>query len=208
MSSSRETRSRLFLEELEKLAEWLSSDAPRAPAALEEKTVRLLAMAVTLLRQHPVGKRGKCQFCGWTGWTWRLWRRRQRCTIHQALDFGMGQSLDVVWWRVFESVGRKRSLAEVRAWMTERTTDAGATVPAELLGVMTKTSRRSCWELLPIETSGNCVEWRIAESVTSSAHPACGHGGAMRVAKRRVARGCDRPGHTSWSAPHHSRPRG
>jgi hypothetical protein len=59
-----ETPSRLFLEELQKLTEWLSSDAPRAPAALEEKTVRLLAIAVTLLRQHQVNKRGQCQFCG------------------------------------------------------------------------------------------------------------------------------------------------
>ncbi len=29
----------------------------------------------------------------------------------------MGQSLDVVWWLVFESTGEKRNLAEVRAWV-------------------------------------------------------------------------------------------
>jgi hypothetical protein len=29
----------LFLEELEKLTEWLSGDAPKAPATLEEQTV-------------------------------------------------------------------------------------------------------------------------------------------------------------------------
>ena len=131
MSNIWETRSRLFLEELEKLVEWLSSDVPRAPTALEEQTVRLLAMAVTLLSQHQVNKRGQCQFCGWTRWTWRLWRRRRRCTVHQALDLGMGQSLDVVWWCMLESVGRKWSLAEVRAWVAGRATDASATVPAE-----------------------------------------------------------------------------
>lgn len=131
MNSSWETRSRLFLEELEKLAAWLHSDAPRAPAALEEKTVRLLGVAVTLLRQHRVDKRGQCHFCGWTGWTLRPRRRRQRCTVHQALDFGIGQTLDVVWWRVFESVGQKWSLAEVRAWVAGRAASTGATVPAE-----------------------------------------------------------------------------
>lgn len=43
----------------------------------------------------------------------------------------MGQSLDVVWWRVYENVGRKWSLAEVRTWMAGRAADAGATVAAE-----------------------------------------------------------------------------
>jgi hypothetical protein len=31
----------------------------------------------------------------------------------------MGQSLDVVWWRVFEAVGRKQNLTQVRAWMLQ-----------------------------------------------------------------------------------------
>ncbi len=131
MSNIWETRSRLFIEELEKLVEWLSSDAPKTPAALEEQTVRLLAMAVMLLRQHQVNKRGQCQYCGWTRWQWRLCRGGRRCTVHQALDLAMGQSLDVVWWRMFESVGRQWSLAEVRAWMARRAAEAGATVPAE-----------------------------------------------------------------------------
>jgi hypothetical protein len=65
-----ETRSRLFLEELEKLAEWLSSDAPKVPASLEEQTVRLLVMVIMLLRQHRINKRGQCQWCGWTRWAW------------------------------------------------------------------------------------------------------------------------------------------
>ncbi len=43
----------------------------------------------------------------------------------------MVQNLDVVWWRVFDSVGRKSSLAEVRAWVAGRAADAGATVPTE-----------------------------------------------------------------------------
>lgn len=131
MSNVFETQHRLFLKELQKLAKWLSGDAPRAPAALEEQTVRLLAVAVILLRQHQVNKWGQCQFCGWTRWTWRLWRRRRRCTVHQALDLGIGQSLDMVWWRVFESVGQKWSLAEVRAWMAGRAADTGAAVPDE-----------------------------------------------------------------------------
>lgn len=115
-----ETRSRLFMEELEKLVEWLSGDAPRASAVLEEQTVRLLAMAVVLLRQHRVNLRGQCHVCDRPPWTLQFWRRRRRCTVHQALDLGMGQSLDVVWWRMFESAGRAWSLPEVRVWVTHR----------------------------------------------------------------------------------------
>ncbi|MCA1672694.1 MAG: hypothetical protein LC799_10990 [Actinobacteria bacterium] len=126
-----ETQQRLFFELLQKLAEWLSDDEPKAPTALEEQMVRLLAVAVMLLRQHEVNKRGQCQFCGWTRWRWRLWRRRRRCTVHQALDLALGQSLDVVWWRVFESAGQKRSLAEVRAWVAGRAADTGAAVSGE-----------------------------------------------------------------------------
>lgn len=130
MSSVWETRSRLFREDVERLAEWLSNDEPRAPTELEEQMARLLAMAVILLRQHQTNKRGQCQFCGWTRWKWRFWRRRRRCTVHQALDLAMGQSLDVVWWRVFESVGRKSSLAETRAWVVGRAADTGSTITA------------------------------------------------------------------------------
>lgn len=132
MNNDWETRSRAFLEELEKLAEWLSSDAPKSSTALEEQTVRLLAVAVTLVRQHRVNKRGQCQLCGGTRWTWEFWRRRRECTAYQALNLGMGQSLDVVWWRVFDSVGRQRSLAQVRAWVAARAADAGAIAHAEI----------------------------------------------------------------------------
>lgn len=131
MSSVWETRSRLLREELQKLAEWLSDDAPRAPAALEEQVVRLLAAAIMLLRQHQVNKRGQCQFCGWTRWKWRFWRRRRRCTVHQVLELAMGQSLDVVWWRLFETVGRKRNLAEVRTWVAGKAADTGTVVSGE-----------------------------------------------------------------------------
>ena len=120
MTTIWKTQSQLYLEYLEGLAEWLGSDAPKAPAALEEQTARLLAMAVTLLRQHHVNKRGQCQFCGWTRWKWRFWRRRRRCTVHQTLNLAMSQSLEVVWWRVFEGVGQKQNLAEVRTWVAER----------------------------------------------------------------------------------------
>jgi hypothetical protein len=131
VSSVWETRSRLLLEEVGRLAEWLSSDGPRTPSELEEQMVRLLAVTVILLRQHRVNKRGQCRLCGWTRWKWRFWRRQRRCTVHQALDLALSQRIDVVWWRVFESVGRKSSLAEVRAWVTERAADADATVAAE-----------------------------------------------------------------------------
>jgi hypothetical protein len=78
---------RLFLELFQKLAEWLSDDEPIAPVVLEEQLAMLLAVAITLLRQHHVNKRGQCLLCGWTRWKWRFWRRRRRCTVHQAVEF-------------------------------------------------------------------------------------------------------------------------
>jgi hypothetical protein len=153
MSNIWETRSRLFREELEKLVEWLSGDAPKAPATLEEQTVRLLAMAVVLLRQHQVNKRGQCQYCGWTRWQWRFWRRWRRCTVHQALDFSVGQSLDVVWWRLLETVGRQWSLAEVRAWLAGRAGDADDIVPVETAQDNGEDEPTIVMEMLPIETT-------------------------------------------------------
>jgi hypothetical protein len=120
VSNVRQTQHRLFLELLQKLVERLSDDEPRAPEVFEEQLVRLLATAIMLLRQHQVNKRGQCQFCDWTRWRWRFWRRRRRCTVHQALDLAVSQSLEVVWWLVLENVGRKRNLAEVRAWVAGR----------------------------------------------------------------------------------------
>ncbi|MGQ0719703.1 MAG: hypothetical protein ACT4NP_20765 [Pseudonocardiales bacterium] len=91
-----------------------------APTALEERTVQLLATVLTLLRQHPVNKRGQCRLCGWTRWKWRFWRRRRRCTVYAALDHVMGQSLDVVWWKVFGGLEQEVSLADVRRWHGDR----------------------------------------------------------------------------------------
>lgn len=129
MTNVWQTRHRLSSELLQNLAEWLSSDdEPRAPAVLEEQTVRLLAVAVILLRQHQVNKRGQCRFCRWTTWTWRFWRRRRRCTVHQALDLAMYQNLDVVWWRVFDSIGKTMDLVKVRTWLTAKTAGTGSAV--------------------------------------------------------------------------------
>ncbi len=106
VSSLWEMRYRLVLEQLEEFAERLSGAKPMAPAVLEERTVQLLATVLMLLRQHHINTRGQCRFCGWTTWTWRFWRPRRRCRVYAALDYAMGQSLDVVWWKVFEGLGR------------------------------------------------------------------------------------------------------
>ncbi|MGH3908906.1 MAG: hypothetical protein ACRDTE_32690 [Pseudonocardiaceae bacterium] len=45
----------------------------------------------------------------------------------------MTQPLDVVWWRLFESVGRELSLEEVRDWIEERA-DTVELDPSELNG--------------------------------------------------------------------------
>lgn len=133
VSSLWETRYRLVLQQFEELAERLSSAKPMAPAVLEERTVQLLATVLMLLRQHRINKRGQCRFCGWTRWTWRFWRPRRRCTVYTALDYAMGQSLDVVWWKVFGGLGREVSLADVRRWNGERREKdaAGGSAPGD-----------------------------------------------------------------------------
>lgn len=120
MSNVWETRNRLLLEYLEKLADQLSGGEPIAPAALEEQTVRLLAGVVMSLRQHRVNKRGQCRYCSWQITTWRFWRRRPPCTVYRSLSFAMGQGIDEVWWQLFGSLGRPISLDEVRKWVAER----------------------------------------------------------------------------------------
>jgi len=120
VSSLWETRHKLVWEQLEELAERLSGAKPMAPAMLEERIVQLLAGVLILLRQHHVNKRGQCRFCGWTRWTWRFWRRRRRCTVYVALDYALGQSVDVVWWKVFAGLRREVSLEDVRRRNRER----------------------------------------------------------------------------------------
>lgn len=123
MSNVQEVRHRLLCEQLEQWVERLGGEEPVEPEVVKEVSVRLLAMAAILLRQHVVRKRGQCQSCGWTRREWGLWRRRPRCSVYRALDFAMRQELDVVWWRLCESVGRHVSLEESRGWVEERTSD-------------------------------------------------------------------------------------
>lgn len=89
MSSVWETRRRLLVEYLEALADQVSSADP----ALAEQTVRLLAAAVVLLRQHRINKRGQCRFCTAPRW---IWHRRPQCAVYRGIDFAMRQPLDVV----------------------------------------------------------------------------------------------------------------
>lgn len=102
MSNVWQTRHRLMLERLEELADQLRSMDPIAPAILEGQTVRLLAGAVMLLRQHELNRRGQCRYCRWTRRTWRLWHRRPQCTVYRALNFALGQRIDTLWWQLLE----------------------------------------------------------------------------------------------------------
>lgn len=111
---------RLLLEQIERLANWLRADQSRELAVVEEHAVRLLLGVARLLRQHQVNNRGQCRFCEPTRRGRRLWHRRSRCTVYQALDFAMGQPLDVVWWQLCASTGRDVALVEVRKWLEKR----------------------------------------------------------------------------------------
>ncbi len=102
MSNVWETRYRLLLEHLEELANQLRRDGTIASTALEEQTVRLLAGAVMLLRQHHVNQRGQCRFCTVSQRTWRFWHRRPQCTVYRALSFALDQHLNIVWRQLLE----------------------------------------------------------------------------------------------------------
>ncbi len=91
-----------MLERLEELADQLRNKESTASAVLEEQTVRLLAAAAILLRQHKVNKRGRCQYCGWTGWARRLWYGRPQCTVYRALSFALGQRPEILWRQLYK----------------------------------------------------------------------------------------------------------
>lgn len=116
-------------EQLEQLADGLLDAQP--PAAPAEHTVWLLSFATMLLEQHRVNKRGRCPFCGWSRWGWRFWHRRPQCTVCRTLAFAMIQGLDVVWWQLLTSTGRKCSLVDVREWLTQQERQARPPKPAE-----------------------------------------------------------------------------
>lgn len=119
-------RYRVLLEQLEELADQIGNgDLGQVdePAYAYEKTVRLLAAALMLLRQHHVNKQGQCRCCGRTRLKWQLLTRRPRCTVYSAFGFAMEQGLDVVWWQVFARAGQCSSLEEVRVWLAKRTQD-------------------------------------------------------------------------------------
>lgn len=124
-------RYRLRGEELTQWVEWLSGAEPRQQAVLDERILQLLATVLLLLRQHHVNRRGQCRFCRATRWTWRFWHRRRRCTVYRALDHAMGQSPDVLWWRLFGIAGWDVSLADVREWIAERRDNETAGVGSE-----------------------------------------------------------------------------
>lgn len=117
MSSVHEIRCRLLFEQLEQWVKKLSGEERVAPDAVQELTVRLLAMAVMLLKQHGAKRRRRCRCCACRRWNWRFWKKRPQCAVCSVLDFVMGQELAVVWWRLFGSTGRRASLEEVRGWM-------------------------------------------------------------------------------------------
>ena len=100
MSSVAEIRYQLLSEQLQHWLDRLDGKEPPEPdAAVKELAVRLLAMALMLLRQHRVNKRGQCQYCRRSRRSWRLRIKRPRCTVSSALDFAMKQELAVVRWR-------------------------------------------------------------------------------------------------------------
>lgn len=120
MTSVGERKHRLWTEQLQQWVEKLTGKNPVEPEVLTALTVRLLAMAVMVLRLHGVNKRGQCRLCTPPLRMWRFWWRRPPCTVYRAFDFIMGQPWDVVWWQLFESLGQQTSLDQTRKWLAQR----------------------------------------------------------------------------------------
>ena len=115
-----EMKHRLWTEQLQQWVEKLSGEKPVEPEVVKELAVRLLAMAVILLRQHAVNKRGQCRSCGRPVRMWRFWGTGHRARCVGLFDFAMGQPWDMVWWQLFESLGQHTSLDQARKWMQEQ----------------------------------------------------------------------------------------
>ncbi|MGQ0775235.1 MAG: hypothetical protein ACT4NY_12570 [Pseudonocardiales bacterium] len=64
--------------------------------------------------------------------------------MYRALNFAMGQPLDIVWWQLYESTGRDVALDEVRRWLEQRDQAArefnGSEVSGDATVVMGRTS--------------------------------------------------------------------
>jgi hypothetical protein len=76
-----ETRRRLLMEQLEELANQLSSEEQVAETVVEDQAVRLLTAMFMSLRHHKVNKRGQCHVCSRPIRMWWFWRRRPQCTL-------------------------------------------------------------------------------------------------------------------------------
>jgi hypothetical protein len=98
----------------------LPSQEQIAEAVLEDQAVRLLTAMFMSLRHHKVNKRGQCRVCSRRIRMWRFWRRRPQCTLYLTLDFALNQGADVVWWQLFDILGRRATLEEVRVWVAGR----------------------------------------------------------------------------------------
>lgn len=131
MSSVRKSGYWLFREELKELADRLSGKKVISPTVTEDQVVQLLAVVAILLGQHHVNKRGQCKSCRSSRWKWRFWNRRSPCSVYRTVSFVMGQGRDEVWWRLFESLGKRWSLVEVREWLKSRAPDTAWVVYGE-----------------------------------------------------------------------------
>jgi hypothetical protein len=76
-----EVKHRLWTEQLAQWVEKLSGEEPVEPEVLTALTVRLLVMAVMVLRLHGVNKRGQCRLCTRPLRMLRFWWRRSPCTV-------------------------------------------------------------------------------------------------------------------------------
>lgn len=132
MSHVQEVRYRLRCEQFEQWVERLTGKEPIEPEVVKELAVRLLTVALIILKQHNVNKRGKCKFCGRARRNWRSWIRVPQCAVSGAIGFAMEQELAVVWWRLFGSAGRDVGLGEVRGWAERRTQNTAGDVSGEI----------------------------------------------------------------------------
>lgn len=119
--------------QLTELAQWLEAGDGEPLAVFgssdrDEWLLRLSGMALTLTDQHKLDKSGRCRFCctppaGWRRW-WPRWSRPTPCRVQQTAQLFSRATVDVVWWQVFQLLGDKRPIQEVRNWLAAEATTA------------------------------------------------------------------------------------
>jgi hypothetical protein len=120
------TRRRVLLAELTKVVRWIEEGSSVEITALasadeREMLLRLAGMSIELVRRHRVDAAGRCRQCRLIRSGCRRWlhwpTRKAPCLIVSVASFFGTAPIDAVWWQIFNGLGDRRELSDVRSWL-------------------------------------------------------------------------------------------